>query len=428
VEALIALARKNDPFYVGSPCQRIQGKWFADVWSRAEFSARKNKVHTRHVHYWLVSQEKPLRTPNGKPYENLESCWNFLNEASKSARYLDLVDPAEFDDRRNPDAVINATFNVWSIYFPTSPNVSVINTGLWNLPELPEFPNLPAYVINDFKSEQRFLLEVWCEKSTMNGVLGPICESYGANLQTGVGELSITKAFEVVTERIRMARRPARIFYVVDFDPGGKSMPVAVARKIEWFLRQHPNLNVRLEQIVLTLDQVKKYRLPRIPIKDSEKRKAKFEERFGAGAVELDALEALHPGELEKIVSGSLDAYYDHTLAGRTEKVRAQLQARLGSIRDKVIAGRSEEIEQLKSRWEEIREKFAAQVAGYNADAAALFERIEDEMREQQPDLTGYPVPEARQAAENGDALFDSTREYFEQLSFYKRFQNGHRK
>jgi hypothetical protein len=195
---------------------------------------------------------------------------DFLNEASKSARYLDLVDPAEFDDRRNPDAVINANFSAWS--FPISPSVSVINTGLWNLPELPEFPSLPAYVISDFKSEQRYLLEVWCEKSTMNGVLSPICESYGANLQLGVGELSITKAFQVVTERVRMARRPARILYISDFDPGGRSMPVAVARKIEWFLRRkYPDLDVRLEHVVFTLGQVKEYRLRAYPSKTARR-------------------------------------------------------------------------------------------------------------------------------------------------------------
>jgi hypothetical protein len=41
---------------------------------------------------------------------------------------------------------------------------------------------------------------------------------------------------------------------------------------------------------------VRQYRLPRTSIKPSELRKQRFEDTFGTGAVELDALETLHPG------------------------------------------------------------------------------------------------------------------------------------
>ena len=38
----------------------------------------------------------------------------------------------------------------------------------------------------------------------------------------------------------------------------------------------------------------------------TELRREKFEERFGAGANELDALEALHPGVLAEIVEQAI--------------------------------------------------------------------------------------------------------------------------
>ena len=41
---------------------------------------------------------------------------------------------------------------------------------------------------------------------------------------------------------------------------------------------------------------------------------AKFEARFGDGATELDALEALHPGELGRILVQEIERYYDATL------------------------------------------------------------------------------------------------------------------
>jgi hypothetical protein len=52
-----------------------------------------------------------------------------------------------------------------------------------------------------------------------------------------------------------------------------------------------PNADIKLIPLALTRDQVITYQLPRIPIKESDGRRAGFEERYGAGAVELDALE-----------------------------------------------------------------------------------------------------------------------------------------
>jgi hypothetical protein len=75
-------------------------------------------------------------------------------------------------------------------------------------------------------------------------------------------------------------------------------MPVAMARKIEHNLRTNaPDLDIQVRVVLLTKEQCEEYRLPRSPIKESERRAARFEERFGEGTTELDALEALHPGE-----------------------------------------------------------------------------------------------------------------------------------
>ena len=83
-------------------------------------------------------------------------------------------------------------------------------------------------------------------------------------------------------------------------------MPVAVARKIEFEIRSNDlDIDIQVRPIILTHKQCKKYRLPRTPIKETERRAAHFEARFGEGATELDALEALHPGELHGI--GNID-------------------------------------------------------------------------------------------------------------------------
>src|SRR5919199_1711002 len=106
VTDLIALAPQNDPFYAGTPGDRTLGAWFASLWQRFGY---RSGVHIRRVHYQIISQDPPIRLPNGTPYENTETCWDVLSQASKMARYLGLVDPGAFDDRRNPEAVINTT-------------------------------------------------------------------------------------------------------------------------------------------------------------------------------------------------------------------------------------------------------------------------------------------------------------------------------
>ena len=39
---------------------------------------------------------------------------------------------------------------------------------------------------------QRYHIEIWAEKTTMNDVLLPLCQRYGVNLITGAGEQSLT--------------------------------------------------------------------------------------------------------------------------------------------------------------------------------------------------------------------------------------------
>ena len=89
-------------------------------------------------------------------------------------------------------------------------------------------------------------------------------------------------------------------------------MPVAVARQIEFWLQDDaPSADIKLTPLALTRDQVITDQLPRIPIKESDVRNAGFEERYGAGAVELDALEALYPGTLADLVREAIESYRD---------------------------------------------------------------------------------------------------------------------
>src|SRR4029453_2404048 len=100
-------------------------------------------------------------------------------------------------------------------------------------------------------------------------------------------------------QRVQRSQKPTRVFYLSDFDPAGDQMPVAVARQLDFLASQDvPEADIKLTPLLLTRTQVHAYSLPRIPIKESDRRKGQFEDRYGEGAVELDALEALYPGVL----------------------------------------------------------------------------------------------------------------------------------
>ncbi|HEY6408870.1 MAG TPA: hypothetical protein VIY29_15520 [Ktedonobacteraceae bacterium] len=414
VTDLIPLAPQNDPFYTGTPSDWMLGEWFARLWQAFGY---QDKVHIRRVHYQIVSQRSPVLLPNGKPYENTAECWDTLNMASKAARYLQLVDPAAFSDRRNDDPVLYAPSSV------STPQIQVYG-NLWRSSlELPNFPNPPEYGTSGFQGMQRYHIEVGCEKSTMNDVLLPLCERYQANLQTGSGELSITATL-ALAHRLAYANKPARIFYVSDFDPAGQSMPVAVSRKLEYFIRRYElDLDVRVYPVVLTLDQVQYYGLPRTPIKETERRRQEFELRHGEGAVELDALEALYPGELQAVLARSIEEYYDTSLDEQVAAVEQELQERLSTLREQVVDGFASEIDGLREEYTQLRDEFTARAEGCRTRIVEVWQAMKQELVLSAPRLAGNTLPQAAQASEIGEGLYDSTRDYIQQIEAYKEFQ-----
>ncbi len=415
VNDFIVLAPQNDPFYTGTPNDWALGQWFANLWQQFGL----DRAHIRRVHYQIVSQKPPVTLPNGKPYENTVECWDILNLASKAARYLRLVDPGAFDDRRTPSVMLYASDR--SIGTP-----EVFASGqTYSLSKmkLPDFPQLPSYSIYGYESPQPYHLEVWCEKSTMNDVLSPLCERYGANLQTGMGEMSITATLALV-HRLQQANKPARILYVSDFDPAGQSMPVAVSRKIEYFVRTLGfDLDIRLFPVVLTLEQVQYYQLPRTPIKETEKRRGSFEVQHGEGAVELDALEALYPGQLEHVLSQRLDYYYDWTLAERVKEQRRTLELELSAIWQRVTQPYEADVVALRREYGFIQQQFDTRMSAFGEQLRAVWQAMTEELDRYTEVVDGYPVPQAYVGDELGEGLYNTGRDYIEQVESYKLFQ-----
>ena len=422
---LIALAPQNDPFYVGTAGDVEKAQWFAGLWHEFGYTSG---VHLRRVHYRLVSQDPPVIKPTGDPYQNTDRDWDYLNMASKCARYLGLVRPGAFVDRRNPDPHIYARN-----WHDATPRCVIESEGGLDI-DLPEFPSNPHFAVHGYDREsdsyettnlQRYLVEVWCEKSTMNDVLLPLCQKYDANLVTGAGEMSITAALDFV-RRVEEMDKPARILYIADFDPAGYGMPVGVSRKVEFFLDENGlDLDIVLEPIALTGDQVREYDLPRTPIKRSELRRKSFIEAQGQGAVELDALEAIHPGLLAQIVEESILRYYDDTIQERAREERAALDETLGEAEAQVMEPWEEELDELEDAFRLAVSAFEEEIRPVQERLNAIYPRLVDALQAVEVDMDEYPLPEPEEGEEFNNPLYTSRRDYIEQLKAYKLYQNG---
>jgi hypothetical protein len=312
-----------------------------------------------------------IALPTGKPYTNTHRSWKYLCGASADARYLDLVSADAFVDRRAPEPIVhipndegrNSLIGVCDI----EPAVATESAkpSLNYEPQELGFPGLPTAVFVPPKPAEACAVELWIEKSSVNDVLLPLTQRRDLTLVTGVGELSITACLALV-RRVQEHGRPTRILYLSDFDPAGQFMPVSVARKIQ-FLRDRDgsDLDIKLFPLLLSGEQVAEFGLPRVPIKDSDRRRSGFEERHGEGAVELDALVALHPGALERIVIEAIERFQAPRRQAMREITRlaADIQLNIMQIRKDVLDAHGDEIAELQASFEQAQAEIAERQA-----------------------------------------------------------------
>jgi hypothetical protein len=457
---LMVLHKKNDPFWITS-WRANDAAWAAELWNRFEMPAGG---HARGLHYKIVSQKEPvLLRSSGMRYLNTVNCWHALTTALRDARYLGMVNADDIVDRRNAEPVVRIHGEGRSADHGVSGGTlngdfDIEVPSGWDMPDMPDLPKMPDLPEARLGVPQQPLpqIELWIEKSTMDSVLDPIAARHGITTVIGTGETSATRCNQMVDRVMEIYDgRPIRILYISDFDPGGLSMPVAAARKIEFFA-QARGLDMQLERIGLTAEQCRQWDLPRTPIKEKEKRKDKFEKRWGRGATELDALEALHPGELGRVVEEAILRFRDGTIDRRTREAAEPIGQKLDEVSAEVHERYSLMIGALRVRYETITAQYTEELLPqYTAMMDDLKARLEewehnefgpwkarvlevwkDEVEELWSTMAGEIAQEMEPVVANiewpepkikgfDDPLFDSTRDYIDQIDHYKRFQTG---
>jgi hypothetical protein len=319
----------------------------------------------------------------------------------------------------------------------------------WRLPRIPtelarhlDLPPPSSGVFGyDFDfGLQSCVIEVWTEKSGDDDVLIPLCKRLGLNFVSNVGYPTISQVRGML-RRVRATGRPGRILYLSDFDPAGSNMPVAAGRHTQFALWRVAEMvndevpDIRLEPIAVTAEQVDSLGLTRQPINLEDKRKPGWEAKFGAGAVEIDALEARHPGILARLISERVSALHDQELAAHIREAEAEAE-------EVVEAAVEEALYPVRPELDEIREEFGAVAEEFRDELESVSRRYEERVAPLRLRLTAAreeaeinlgalegslelpPLPEAAPPDDGGrEYLLDTRRDYLTQTGVFRSHQ-----
>lgn len=437
VDDLLVLARGNDPFYLGTPSERQNAEWFANLFERRGYRRRweqeGRRVHNRRIHYAMFGEPKPDGTRYGPDDDK------FLDNARKCAVVLfpDRVPIEAFDDRMHKDAqrYLHAPVRddepepQWSWERPEMAFPAILLRPF--LFDRPQPPTVGGYDYDD--ADQSYLVEVWVEKTTMNDVLVPLCQALGVGLVPSSGFQSVVNAARLL-ERAQRTGKPARVFYISDYDPAGERMPVAVARHLEfWSERYDLQAEVKLHPLVLTGEQVERLELPRAPLTEGDTRNKGWIARRGEDRVELDALEVRQPGELARIVRKAVAPYRDEDLWERLDEAEQAAQNALDSAWQAATAERRGELGQTRDRMAAVVDSYRERVTALGREMQAELEPLEEEARqaldavEEATEALEVEMPERPEAdldePDEEEWLFSSDRSYREQLESYREHE-----
>jgi hypothetical protein len=386
LNACTILSPQADPFRLDTVANHRDGEWLRDTMQRLNIGV----IHVRGLHYALLTQPKPT----GEPYTTAD--WEWLIGVTTVARWLGYLSYDRIIDQKNDAPVIR----IWK---PADPDPYI---GVNYKVQVPDYEDLhPRVGLDGFTGTQPYRLAMLGEKSSLQGVLGPIAARYKADLYLPSGDVSNTMLHTLARVGAEDGR-PLKVFYFSDCDPSGWHMPIVTAHKLRAFKAQlYPQLVFQCYRVALTPEQVRRHDLPISPVKETEKRGARWEEKMGVQQTEVDALATLQPRLLRRIAERMLDHFYDHTLDDRVEQVVGEWT---DAAQDAVDEQSGEDLARL-------REEAADRLAEKQAEIQEILDTVR--MSTQGFTLPAIPdFPEAEiDAAGQPEALCDSRWSFADQ-------------
>lgn len=317
-EEILFQTSSTDPCWFGTETDYKKANWAKQWFDQMIAERADDTIHTRGMHYWIVSFREDIPAPNpkgpGNPrgskwqiYENTRNCYQTLVNCLNAARALGII-PIEAIRDESTDSYTITNAGVWNTETQTQ---STWNTDFYSFPQISKLPTVPhpqataAFVSHESYEElvesacetiankvarsvqlpasafRPYYVEVFSEKALPTEVVDVI-ESYpvGRYVQ-GSGHMGYYESAQFL-RNVERAGCPGIILYLADWDASGEDMPRSVSSKLEHIRHQRDlDHKVLVEDIALKEEQVIEYDLPQ-----------KFDSDGTEPYVELNALEA----------------------------------------------------------------------------------------------------------------------------------------
>jgi hypothetical protein len=454
VEPLKGMSKNKDPFGLGTEGDFDKAEWFARIHEAHGYPG----VHIRRLHYRYWNTGEAV-LPDGSEYENREEHWNTLVDCAKLARVLHVVDASDFKDNRNNQRP-SITMHGNTFFGDPTHRIAYSEFSAGTLPmslgargpRIYDFCPFsePARQVSGYSYQadmQANHIEIWSEVEWAS--LHDIARRLGVNYIPLKGFASITNIQQML-RRIERGEKPGRILYISDYDPSGQAMPTQVSRYAQlsvWEITEFAKRiapDIRIDPIVLTLEQTQEFNLPPKPLSEALIAKYGYNEAWHIGAVEVEALDEFRPGELERIVEREVTKLLDTDLQGELRETEEQAKKQLDKAMLDAIAVHGEDLAevyfkaaQVKRRydrlysqaWEPVSEQFGRLNWRFNREMRPIeqeLQRVEGEIQEElmEIDLELPEVPEAEAPEEDGRVyLYDSSRRFVDQTNRLRAYK-----
>ena len=141
----------------------------------------------------------------------------------------------------------------------------------------------------DLWAQQPQRVEIWSEKGTMRGTLGPVLDEYGVGFRVMHGFGSAT-VMNDIAETTAASPAPLRVFYIGDWDPSGMHMSnIDIPKRLTAY-----GARVVMSRLALTANDLRRPDLATTSFPASDKRKdprySWFSSTIGQHCWEVDAL------------------------------------------------------------------------------------------------------------------------------------------
>lgn len=182
----------------------------------------------------------------------------------------------------------------------------------------------------DLWQGQLYRPEVWIEKDALVGVIEPVCDKFRVPRFACRGYSSQSEQWRAGKrfERVKAEGLIPIILHLGDHDPSGIDMTRDNRDRLTLFAYE----DVEVRRLALNIDQVRRYRPPPNPAKETDSRSTRYTEKFGNKCWELDALD---PPVIARLIENELEDLIDLSMwepaQVREEKQRSLLKKIYGN-------------------------------------------------------------------------------------------------